>query len=174
MTNPTYNSTARVRWPIPSPRKSAVRLAPYALTLMIVGVSWSEATAQDPPESECMVCARVKCDADPEGTEYRACTPGLSGGNECEAETSSNGCPIPKSCQLSNGLCTPTLALAEFERDQAVRTFEGGGMLPSDGLFYVGRQGDDLVLRLKCSSEPLARMAIRDVGGPVARAVMAG
>ena len=173
MTNPTFNSTARVRWPILSLRKSSARLALYVLTLLIVGVSWSEATAQDPPESECMVCARVKCHADPKRTTYRACTPGLSGGNECEEETGSNGCPVPKSCQLSNGLCTPTFALAEFERDQAVRTFEAGGMLPSDGLFYVGRQGDDLILRLKCSSEPLARMAIRDVGRPVARAAIA-
>lgn len=175
MSNPTFIFTAGVRWSRRSFQESARRVALSALVPLIAGVSWSEAAAQDPPGSdECKVCARVKCDADPEGTDYRACTPGLSGGNECEAETGSNGCPIPESCQLSNGLCTPTLALAEFERDQAVRTFEGGGMLPSDGLFYVGRQGDDLVLRLKCSSEPLARMAIRDVGRPVARAVMAG
>ena len=173
MSNPTFISTAGVRWPRLSLRESARRFAPYALVLLTAGVSWSEAAAQDPPDpEECKVCARVKCQADPTGTEYRTCTPGLSGGNECEEETGSNGCPIPESCVLSNGLCTPTMASADPER--AIRTFEAGGMLPSDGHFYVGKQGQELVLRLKCNSEPLARIAIRDVGRPAATAVLAG
>ena len=174
MSIPSFNATARLRWPRLSLQESALRLTPYALALLVVGVSWSKAAAQDPPESECRVCARVKCDADPTRTNYRTCTSGDSGGNDCDEETGSNGCPIPGSCQLSNGLCTPTMALADFERDQAVRTFEAGGMLPADGRFYVGKQGQDLVLRLKCNSEPLARIAIRDVGRTAATAVLAG
>ncbi|MYI06802.1 MAG: hypothetical protein F4059_05665 [Gemmatimonadetes bacterium] len=174
MSNPTFIFTAGVPWPRRSFRESVRRVALYALVPLIASVSWSEAAAQDPPGSdECKVCAKVQCDADPTGTNYKTCTPGLSGGNECEEETGSNGCPTPKSCVLSNGLCTPTMALADVERDRAVRTFEAGGMLPSDGRFYVGKQGQDLVLRLKCNFEPLARIAIRDVGRSAASAVLA-
>jgi len=66
------------------------------------------------------------------------------------------------------------MALAEPERNQAIWTFERGGMLPADGAFYVAIHGDQLVLRQKCGAEALARMAARDVGRTPAKVVLAG
>lgn len=141
------------------------------MVLFAIGVPWSRATAQEP--TECWACGRVKCESDPKNTNYRGCTKALAGGRTCGPMPVPD-CPPPNSCTLENGLCPPVMALAEPERNRAIRTFESGGMLPADGAFYVAIRGDQIVLREKCGTQELARVAARDIGKTPATLALAG
>ncbi len=159
----------------PSRRKTNRRLTTLVvfcpMVLFAIHVSRSETVAQDPPAT-CWACGVVQCEEDPESTDYRGCTKALAGGRNC-GPLPVPDCPPANSCTLRNGLCPEVMALAAPERNRAIRTFERGGMLPADGAFYVAMRGDQIVLREKCGTEELARMAARDVGKTRGRVVVA-
>ena len=140
------------------------------MVLLAIAVSGPATFAQEPP-TECWACGRVKCDTDPDNTIYRGCTKAMKGTRSC-GPLPVPDCPPPGSCELGPNLCPSVMALAEPQRSRVIRAFERGGMLPSDGAFYVAIRGDQLVLRQKCGTQELARMAAKDVGRMPARVAL--
>lgn len=54
--------------------------------------------------------------------------------------------------------------LSATEVDEALDAFAHGRMLPSNGAFFVGVRGDEIVLRQKCGGTLVARLALSNMG----------
>lgn len=147
-----------------------------ALAICVTIGDTSSAAAQEPPEFECWSCAWKICEP-PTGDDepYKYCARSEFGTNDCDTPMRGNGCPVEtQSCRESDGYCVPTMAMFGPAQDEAVRIFESGGLLPSDGFFYVAIRDDEYVLRRKCGRDAVAWLAIRDVGRSKATVVLAG
>ena len=119
-------------------------------------------------EDECWGCARAKCHM---GGEYRTCAATEVGSSNCRQGGYRKGRPCGR-CIDRGELCEETFASID-ETDAALDAFASGEMLPSDGRYYIGVAGNELVLRQKCGGAAVARLATANVGHR-SRVILAG
>lgn len=148
--------------------RGSVGASLVGVAVLLVSIMAAPVALSAQVEDECWACGRAKCQV---GGEYRKCTPSDEGSAECKQTLPSKRYACGR-CNDRGELCEEGFVSAT-EVDEALDAFAHGRMLPSNGAFFIGVRGDEIVLRQKCGGTLLARLALSNMGIQ-SRMVLAG